>query len=180
MLLIYSALSKCLAPWRLRAAPQLDARHGVQDMLAALTLPARPQVSDLDGTMVGDDAAQRAFAHYWHTLASPTGSRLVYSTGRSLDSFLGLARDKGTLMVRPHVLICAVGTKVYLPAVDGRGWREDPAWTARLDQGWDLEKLRRITNGASCVKPPSPTAGWPLQAGQVPDSTHMPPSVLDV
>jgi sucrose-6-phosphatase len=108
--------------------------------------------------MVGDDAAQRAFAHYWHTLASPTGSRLVYSTGRSLDSFLGLARDKGTLMVRPHVLICAVGTKVYLPAVDGRGWREDPAWTARLDQGWDLEKLRRITNGASCVKPPLSTS----------------------
>jgi hypothetical protein len=98
--------------------------------------------------MVGDASAQRAFAHYWHTLASPAGSRLVYSTGRSLESFLALAAEAGPLLVKPHVLICAVGTKVYLPAVNGRGWREDSVWTARLDQDWDEDKLRRIANGA--------------------------------
>ncbi len=141
---------------------------------------ARAQVSDLDGTMVGDDAGTRAFSAYWHGTAAATGSKLVYSTGRALDSFLELAAEKGGDLLRPDVLICAVGTKVYLPAgapasktqfwchlpcvvrcahitpfshvsatsANG-GWDEDPAWTARMDQGWDLEKMQLITAGAA-------------------------------
>ena len=65
--------------------------------------------------MIGDDAGTRAFAAYWAGVAAGTGSRLVYSTGRALDSFLDLAAEKGDMLPRPDVLICAVGTKVYLP-----------------------------------------------------------------
>ena len=65
--------------------------------------------------MIGDDAGTRAFASYWAGVAAGTGSRLVYSTGRALDSFLELAAEKGDMLPRPDVLICAVGTKVYLP-----------------------------------------------------------------
>jgi len=65
--------------------------------------------------MVGDDAGTRAFSAYWSGVAVATGSRLVYSTGRALDSFLELAAEKGDMLPRPDVLICAVGTKVYLP-----------------------------------------------------------------
>ncbi len=72
-------------------------------------------MSDLDGTMIGDDAGTRAFGSYWHTTAAAMGSKLVYSTGRALDSFLELAAEKGADLPRPDVLICAVGTKVYLP-----------------------------------------------------------------
>lgn len=39
-------------------------------------------VSDLDGTMVGDDAATRAFQEYWEQDAVVRGSVLVYNTGR--------------------------------------------------------------------------------------------------
>ena len=91
--------------------------------------------------MVGDDAGTRAFATYWSGIAAAAGSKLVYSTGRALDSFLELAAEKGDMLPRPDVLICAVGTKVYLPRPDG-SWGEDPAWTARLDTGWGEEQMR--------------------------------------
>ena len=39
-------------------------------------------VSDLDGTMVGDDHATQAFKTFWEEDAVLRGSHLVYNTGR--------------------------------------------------------------------------------------------------
>ena len=39
-------------------------------------------VSDLDGTMVGDDVATSAFRHFWQRHRAVTHSTLVYNTGR--------------------------------------------------------------------------------------------------
>lgn len=48
--------------------------------------PCHPQVSDLDGTMVGEgeeaDATTREFAAYWEENAALSGGVLVYNTGR--------------------------------------------------------------------------------------------------
>ena len=85
----------------------------------------------------------------------------MYSTGRSLESFASLIEEKAAVMATPDALICAVGTKVYrrvvVPnapasvaraAAAARGfragayaWIEDDAWTSRLDDGWDFEKV---------------------------------------
>lgn len=39
-------------------------------------------VSDLDGTMVGNDEATKAFKDFWSRHSSLTKSMLVYNTGR--------------------------------------------------------------------------------------------------
>ena len=60
------------------------------------------------------DAATAAFTAAWtEEGAFPPGSALVYSTGRSLESFAALIAEKGDVMAVPDALICAVGTKVY-------------------------------------------------------------------
>ena len=73
-------------------------------------------MSDLDGTMVSDDAesdaAMRDFAHYWETNAALCDSILVYNTGRSLGQFTHLLQEKGRALALPDVVITAVGTKV--------------------------------------------------------------------
>jgi hypothetical protein len=74
------------------------------------------QVSDLDGTMVGEteeaDAATREFCTYWEENAALSGGILVYNTGRSLGQFKSLWVSKKGDLPLPDVLITAVGTKV--------------------------------------------------------------------
>ena len=76
------------------------------------------QVSDLDGTMVGDDeaadGATQDFCNYWEDTAALAGSVLVYNTGRSLGQFVSLLQEKRGALPLPDVLITAVGTKVGL------------------------------------------------------------------
>lgn len=73
------------------------------------------EVSDVDGTMVGEslaaDAATQDFCEYWESNAALAGSVLVYNTGRSLGQFVSLLEQKGGALPLPDVLITAVGTK---------------------------------------------------------------------
>ncbi|GBF87879.1 sucrose phosphatase [Raphidocelis subcapitata] len=104
-------------------------------------------VSDLDGTMVGDDASSAAFKVWWEDVGVVRGGLLVYNTGRSLESFKQLLAEKGHCLSRPDVLISAVGTKIYNYVGSGR-WREDEGWLARLTEGWDLTAVREAAYAA--------------------------------
>ncbi|GAX82355.1 hypothetical protein CEUSTIGMA_g9784.t1 [Chlamydomonas eustigma] len=110
--------------------------------------PAIMVVSDLDGTMVGDDVATAAFREFWVSTGAVRGGVLVYNTGRSLQSFEQLLKDKAHCMAAPDALISAVGTKVYqrqlLPGSSTKGgeWEEDAEWSKQLDEGWDVQAVR--------------------------------------
>ena len=97
-------------------------------------------VSDLDGTMIGDDAATGAFKAFWEDKAVPRGGVLVFNTGRALDSFLQLQKDKVHCLAHPDALISAVGTKVY--DFDGQQWNEDKQWSGMLDRDWNINVAR--------------------------------------
>ena len=147
-------------------------RTRVTPTCAAPTTEPVMVVSDLDGTMVGDDWKTRQFTDVWRDGTSfPTGSTLVYSTGRTLESFCELIVDKGAeVMHPPDALICAVGTKIY-NRVDKRepnlietiletllpkdkdsselsNWIEDRDWTENLDKDWSFDVVLRAAEDA--------------------------------
>lgn len=102
-------------------------------------------VSDLDGTMVGNDEYTRKFRKFWESDARHKDSKLVYSTGRSFESFLGLITSKRDILVEPDGLICAVGTKVFLRSSDPDcAWIEDEAWAEALDMNWSCDVVGKI------------------------------------
>lgn len=103
-------------------------------------------VSDLDDTMIGDDAATAAFRDYWETQALTRGSLLVYNTGRAVDKFQELCQQKQHCLAMPDVLMSSVGTKVY--NWQHGTWVEDKQYASRLDHEWKLDTVREATYAA--------------------------------
>ena len=102
--------------------------------------------SDLDGTMVGvDDEGTRLFKEQWDTYIRSTGSKLVFSTGRSFDSVLDLIREKSSSLATPDALICWVGARIFCPSEKG-GWEEDENWSRSLDIHWDDKALKNAVD----------------------------------
>lgn len=76
-------------------------------------------VSDLDDTMVGDDAATAAFTRWWQDEAVPRGSRLVYNTGRAMVGN-EQPRQHSVLLLpasRPHIHLCHAVRKRLIPSL---------------------------------------------------------------
>lgn len=98
-------------------------------------------VTDLDNTLVGDDAAllelnQKLAAHrqQYH-------SKIVYATGRSLYLYRLLAEAKSLLP--PDALITAVGTEMYF---DQKESQYDREWANILAQGWNRQEILAIAS----------------------------------
>lgn len=92
-------------------------------------------ITDLDNTLVGDDAALEKLNQVLDKHRQECGTKIVYATGRSLFRYRKLSQEKSLLP--PNALITAVGTEIYFdPSQDF-----DSEWAQILSSGWDREQV---------------------------------------
>jgi sucrose-6F-phosphate phosphohydrolase len=95
-------------------------------------------VTDLDNTLVGDDAALKSLNTWLAEHREEYGTKIVYATGRSLTLYRELEQEQALL--KPDVLVASVGTVIYPGAED----EPDPTWSELLSQGWDRDEVVAI------------------------------------
>jgi sucrose-6-phosphatase len=104
-------------------------------------------VTDLDRTLVGNDRSldllNQILARYRQTV----GTKLVYATGRSKESYQELTQTQSLLT--PDALIAAVGTEIYL----GASTDPDPEWVAKLSINWQREQIVEIASRFADLEP---------------------------
>lgn len=104
-------------------------------------------VTDLDNTLVGDDDALEVLNRHLSQHRQAHGTKIVYSTGRSLTSYRQLKAEKSLL--DPDALVTSVGTEIYHSNDD----TPDPAWANTLSQAWDRDLVVASTSHFSDLVP---------------------------
>ncbi|GAC1387558.1 MAG: HAD family hydrolase [Candidatus Saccharimonadales bacterium] len=87
--------------------------------------------TDLDGTLIGDADSLKKLNEILSQLRHKDAIKLVYVTGRSLESYSQLSSEQSLL--EPDALITAVGTEIYI-GNSGRvhDWPNIDAWNADI------------------------------------------------
>lgn len=93
-------------------------------------------ITDLDGTLTGDQAALNQFKHFLDGF--DRRPQLVYVTGRHVQSAQHLIRDDE--LPRPDVLVTDIGTAIYT----GTPPREDLEWQRMMQKDWCSEAIIQI------------------------------------
>ncbi|MGB3695286.1 MAG: sucrose-phosphate phosphatase [Spirulinaceae cyanobacterium] len=96
-------------------------------------------VTDLDNTLIGDDAALATLNQKLEKHRQENGTKIVYATGRSLYLYRQLAQEK--TLLTPDALIASVGTAIFSDPQDDA---YDPQWAEVLSPGWNREKILEI------------------------------------
>jgi hypothetical protein len=95
-------------------------------------------VTDLDNTLVGDEAALVRLNQWLTDVRAQQSLVLVYSTGRSLTSYEHLCQT--VPLLPPDVLVTAVGTEIY----GGSSRSADALWASQLQHNWDRTLVQQI------------------------------------
>ena len=98
-------------------------------------------ITDLDNTLVGDDAALAKLNQELIQHREKYHSKIVYATGRSLYLYRLLAEAKS--LIPPDALITSVGTEMYF---DPNHEQFDPEWAKILGEGWDRNRIMEIAS----------------------------------
>ena len=105
-------------------------------------------ISDLDDTLLGDDAALRRFAA-WYDEMRPN-FRLAYSSGRFRESIRQSIAE--TDLPEPDAVICGVGTGIYHGDADA----PLPGWPQVVAEYWNAALIRRVCAEFGELEPQPP------------------------
>lgn len=94
-------------------------------------------VTDLDNTLVGDPVALQELNAWLAQSRLNQGTKIVYATGRSLNSYQTLAAT--AKLLTPDALIASVGTEIYL-----EGDEPWPEWENHIAEGWQRSAILEI------------------------------------
>lgn len=102
-------------------------------------------ISDLDDTLLGDDAALRRFAA-WYEEMRPR-FRLAYSSGRFLRSIRRSIAESA--LPEPDAVICGVGTEIY------EHGNEIPieGWPRTTGESWNADTVHAVCRGFAELQP---------------------------
>nr|WP_228035554.1 sucrose-phosphate phosphatase [Oculatella sp. LEGE 06141] len=116
-------------------------------------------ITDLDNTLVGDDAALKTLNYHLEQHRQAYGTLIVYATGRSPELYQELKTEKPFLLT-PDALLLSVGTEIYHHGQDDL----DPDWVAELSHGWDRDQVAAIAAHFADLVPQSPQEQTPFKA----------------
>lgn len=99
--------------------------------------------TDLDGTVVGDNAGTARFRDFWQTLPEASRPLLVFNSGRLLDDQMELMQS--VPLPEPDFIIGGVGTMLFSS--------KQPAlstdYTRSLGKAFDIEAIRSVMASVS-------------------------------
>lgn len=106
-------------------------------------------VTDLDSTLVGDNAPLREFNSLFEQHREIHGSKIVYATGRSQRLYTKLRTQ--VYLLPPDMLITSVGSEIY-----DANEEMDQTWAVRLSENWNLEIVWQIAEQFNSQLIPQP------------------------
>lgn len=124
---------------------------GVEDHRPLTILPpprheALLLMSDIDGTLIGDQDATDKFFWIWNERYRPNGAHLVYNTGRPFGSAHRLIEENQ--LQPPTALVCSEGTEIYWFGPHGAHDVEpDYEWREILMLSWEYEAIKKGVEG---------------------------------
>ena len=131
--------------WQAHAATYLDKIHALLEQrrrepeeweeVEAARYRDRAIFTDIDQTLLGDEAALQRFAD----TINRNRKRVTFgiATGRRIDSALKILKQHG--VPAPDVLISSLGTRIHY----GAGLSEDTHWADHIDHDWRHDRIRR-------------------------------------
>ncbi len=112
-------------------------------------------ISDIDGTLLGDQEGLKAFNAYLGTLKGRVF--IVYASGRSYEEFLNALEYEG--LMQPDAVIASTGADIYVRK--GNGYERDLKWPCIIDSdGWDVDKVRSVLDALPGLKSQSARNGY--------------------